>query len=1229
MKSISKYFAFAAAMTALASCSDDLGLGSNGLQNKAVVTLQTCEEGDAFTRMAAKEKGGDVYGGEKSIVWATGDKIRVFTLDKLSQDIYQLASGAGKTEGVFVRTQETGLIGDKYAITEADMVYGISAAEIDGEILPRLTLTLPHEFTPGKNEDGNQKFPVPYWGAAEVSEGAEEATVSASLSGMTAYLRINIGELPAGTKSIVLTTHGGGIFKPEEGFILAPFGKNVDDTKAGWYNTFVAGGDPANLPEGHEWIMGGYSEALTGTLNTILQPGCELAIDERLVHSDEMIINLPNVKNQIIYVPIVCGDYRNLHVIAASKVSENYRYCYAGTELKVFQDATFIRNKMYYLNLSVAELGDACIGEVNKAIATLNKTKGMTTIINVDKLYYGANTVHNANNGHKGYTDDQIEFAGEGNVILNIKEVGANQDLGEAENDPLMIVDVLELLGATEVPKDAKGNNRYLEVNLPDKINNAYGYYDITTPLSDLYLGTIDGVQAANLKINVNGSNTMFKQYEDMSIIARNATMQHEEYAAVNIKNGFDWIVISEDTKGDAYVYTDGLQAEEETEINTLQVSSKGQQGFRFDDALIADLWFDVANATGDRQVFTTGSTAIKKISNGPQRQAFDASNPTGANTPSRVHMYALWTGKALTEYAILNGYDVKEVWTAAQLSSIGEGIYPATFEEDLANVYAPGKDQADVLADLQALLGAGTLPQVSEYWIPTQLVRLVWLGDDIYPWMGARVRAQNFKLHGEKVELKNMNFLAKWPNGYDMITDDPHWCCTSCWTPDVTEKYLNLSNFVGLMRFIVNTSTVLVEDIDLNDVELSTPLKALQEQGKIDVNFMGSITGAVASKKTTFQNNHVGEVKIATFGDFVGGMVGAFINFGTATTDSLIIFNNDIEGHAQNVDGGIVGGNQVGGLAGYIYASGGLAQLNNNTVRLDYAILAAEDNAGGLVGALAHKDYNVEATDNKVLMGLPNNIAAIYAGNQYAGGLFGRVGLNDYTKYLQIKSADVYVSGTIRAENGYVGGEVGQMYSGNTYVGVRSLAGLDLVKRDYITNIDVNTLAGKYAVGGLVGNNTQSQKCPMFVITGFAPSEKYECTINITIDTFKNTKTVDDFAQDENEYFGTMSNVLGLMHADLTIVEDNLNVVDHLQSEMKEDVLYKYHWDNTHTVADIQNQKYWGDGNGYVGWRAVGDYKLNGQKLPGEVIDPYDIKCFNVFKTPARYGEKSKNAVE
>ena len=179
-----------------------------------------------------------------------------------------------------------------------------------------------------------------------------------------------------------------------------------------------------------------------------------------------------------------------------------------------------------------------------------------------------------------------------------------------------------------------------------------------------------------------------------------------------------------------------------------------------------------------------------------------------------------------------------------------------------------------------------------------------------------------------------------------------------------------------------------------------------------------------------------------------------------------------------------------------------------------------------------------------------------------------------------------------------------------------------------------VGTLAGKYAVGGIIGNNARSMKSPLNVILGESNNADPDTEINyvtaasIAITAYENTKKEADFAVEEVQYFGTMSNILGYMQDDLTITgEQYLDVVDNLQSEMKEKVLYKKHRDQDHNDIDINKQPYWGDTNGYVGWRATGTYMIDGKQSLGEQLQSANkAPSHNMFKDKdTRYSETSK----
>jgi hypothetical protein len=991
MKLISKFLTVAALTTALASCTDDLGSAySGGSDGDMRVTLEQFD--DQMTRLAAKDS--KLPYGLQSLVFSENELVRVFTLDKLSQDIYKIKSGAGTNDGVFTRTQATGLTGQKYAITEAQMVYGISAAE-DGDVIkPRLTLTLPREWTPGSetiNGTDFQKFPIPNWGAAEVTGEGDDANIKASLKHLTAYLRIQVNELPENTKAIVLTTHGTGQYNmsTQDGFLLAKHGAAITDTKDWWY---AKDGD---VYKNAEWIEGGYSEALTGTLNCFLESDNEkakevvLKIDERLVNHDEMIINLEGNKNQIVYVPIVCGFYKNLHVIAASAISKNYRYCYAGTELKVFQDQTFLRGKPYFLNMNLVDLGETNIANLNKAIKEKNTVQGMTTIINVDLKKTGKTIP-------VGYNDDRIFVQGPGSLVLNINSIASDySDQFSSKEKALEISDKSATKGdfneksldaPLELDHKTLGQiHRSVIVNFPSKWGDAtadldaFSYVDLATYTA--ILGTSDREKAAKLSVDVLGPTTQFNETIELQfnngekVHFNKEALDNESQYAIRVKEGFKNVNILRGNLGDLLVHTDGLQAIGETEVDSLDIQDQENINIRLQDALIGAFKFSKTTSTKTRNVFTLGSTAIKKVYNSTT-DAVDAAgnlfkkadiekNGTDfagddTNTPYQVVFRAYWTGAALSEYAIEAGYDVETVYTAAQLASVGEGLVTSTNSN-----HGIGENKVE--------------PKIQSYYIPKALVRGMWLGDNIYPWIGAQATVKHFAFDGEKVELKNMTFLEEW-DGASTYIDDPHWCCTSCWKPDITGSKIKIGDNIGLFRSVINSDSVLITRINLNDVLLK------DETNKH--NNVGAVVGKIDAKMTYLLDNIISEDKISMNGDSIGGMAGYI-----KSSEKLIVKDNRVLGSTNN--SGYVKSKleYVGGAIGYAGGPGCLTDtvaITDNIVRFTnptVSTISGLRDVAGFVGNLTAR-CPITVLDNAITV--TGNIEA--TGKFTAGGFAGHI---------------------------------------------------------------------------------------------------------------------------------------------------------------------------------------------------------------------------------------------
>ena len=1174
MKGIFKFMTVALAAGMVASCSDDLGLESAKYSaSKGDMTVSILAPQDLTTRMAVYDNGGVAKNGigidGKKFAWKTGEKVNVFSLNQTAQDIYECKAG-GSTTSDFTQVVNANLTGAKFAVSESEMIYGISAAtkdqfgepltDINGDEwnqpLPLLTLTIPSgrdaktfavkdawkpgQATPGV--EGGKNFPVPLWGPATVTgtpdaSGVYEegSTMTATVQGLTAYMRVNLGSLPEDTKYIVLTTHGGGVFQPEAGFILAPntrVAKNATqaflDARDTWYK---AGSDDPQDED--EWITGGASEALSGTLNAVLDPtkagrGVDkkywpvLSPDVRLVPNDELIVDIQGLTQKIFYIPVVCNTYKNLHVIAATGISNKYRYCYAGTELKVFRDQEFEVNKMYYLDMSLVKLPKACIDDVNAAIKNNCGVAGMTTIIDVDTLYYGEHAQNGTQIQHTSGAwrptasrlEWQINVDVPGNVVLNIAAIGKNSEddligsqkkIDGLNKRPLVITDVPDNTRRNLAAEYASGNavddngfRRTVEINVPSDWYLAsqepqYAFMQVVTVNRDVTLGTIDAVKANKVSIDVVGSNTKLDNTYTMSgtvsqggKAAQNMKVIDPTVSAITIRDGFKNVnVLRKHEAGDVFVYTD--YAEWETEIDSLDIQMNGTIGLRFDDALINSLQFTEL-PQGDRSVYTTGSAAIANVYSGKDKPFSTVrNNPNedyiNTNAPGNVTMYSYWTGQALSPRAInpeaagydrileeRPSYDQTNVFTVAQLASVGEGIYLPNNESN------------------HETLTQDVLPLVNTYYIPKAFFGHMWLGASRYPWIGARARIDGFFLDGQNSELKNMNMFEKWnDNGVNKI-DDPHWCCTSCWRPDSWgNDDLEIKKDFGLVRFVENSDEVTFQYINLNDIQL-VPVE-------VEIPNVGGIVGRISTQKATLLHNRVGETKIAVAEDNIGGLAGLVeLGWEAATEDisyqgkyvdgdatvevvveevgNLEVIDNVVSG-TKNESGFINGANYVGGLIGQA-TKAATASILENYVSLDnknakkYVVIsydgdaaetydvtiegsinASGDYAAGIVGYIDATD-NIGANDNHVTLG-----QNVYAGGDFAAGIAGEA-ISDQT--LQANGNEVTVKGNIQAVGDYAAGMVGHSYTkGDTeYI-------------DNKVNVENNIRCDEFA-GGLIG---------------------------------------------------------------------------------------------------------------------------------------------------------------
>jgi hypothetical protein len=394
--------------------------------------------------------------------------------------------------------------------------------------------------------------------------------------------------------------------------------------------------------------------------------------------------------------------------------------------------------------------------------------------------------------------------------------------------------------------------------------------------------------------------------------------------------------------------------------------------------------------------------------------------------------------------------------------------------------------------------------------------------------------------------------------------------------------------------------------------------------------------------------------------GDNVGGLIGKVNKVTTLTIDHNTV------GNSQYNTGYVKGNNNVAGLVGYVKeGQNGTLVIKDTDVDLAKDIEAAAANAAGLVGnaivkASTLEDATVAAKNIKAgknnaagliakLIGENSKSYAvkvdvkemIEAGDQFAAGL---VAYEGATTRFDVIGSDIK-AGTIKAENGYVGGEVAYAPKGTVSFGTTNdntnifVWATERQGKKLLNKVEVGTLAGAYNVGGFVGNNANNAN----VYLGGYGDEKDRGNStdgnSVIITKFVNTKTnLGDYfkttgSEANSHLAGTMSNIVGKLDGKLYINESVLTVVDNLDGTMKKAVGYTHHNDQGATPSQ-SIRKFWGDSNGYVGFGKSGNYFIDNDindmgNVRNAVVGDQALNTngFNLYKSDADYNTKSKNA--
>lgn len=1106
MKKISKFMTAALAVVALASCSDELNLEKAAVEARqnADLVARLATDNDSPTRIGiANEVTDNGRLVDFDLFWSEGDQVRVFTLESQTYNTYKLdPATSGTVEGAFKKVGDfkTALNGKLYAISEGQSVYSISpdpAGNEDGD--PLLTMTIPASYDLDETYfdlTGINKFPAPYWGEATIADAATVETegydkqIQADLKGLTAFLRIDATSLPIGTKAIVLTTHGAqshpdpwgrnleGFQLVSEAEMLSRWGKTPEQTtRDNWFDWYKSGQD---------FITGGQSEPLSGTLNAILKEGAALQYSDLLVSRDTIRINLENIpeisntghidittheyiteeKNtdKVIYVPIVAGLYKDLHVIAVTGDSP-FSYQWVGEEIQRYTDEVFKVNTIKQLIMKVNVDVSNCYTwhQLSDKIFKESK-KNPGRILNID---IPAAVVANGSGNFKNYLwvdNNQVH----NDLILNWPASDASAGPGLDCNLTIVEADaqvdddnvIHWIVPDDESVSAPDAAERYITLNLDQ--DACASIYEFITPTSIVTVGTNEGLnnQAANVIVTAADHNdmvpnstindpTIYPGVSGNDLVESGApALMNRKNATVFIKNGIGSLDITNRSTGSVYVYSGGYQ---QTEIyNYLAIRTTAPIMTRLSDAMVYNIWA-VNSENNKRYVFTTGSSAIGLVktlasaSSTPSVAApYDEASPLTAGnlglpedlTPKNFHVVAYWTGAALQDDpsigkagGLIKTYDKALVYTAAQLASAGEET-------------------------------------TKDYAIPAGVVTEMWLGGSYFPWIGAEVDVDGFKFDGMRVSLQNMQLDIE-----DKTFTDPHHCCTSC---GETRK-ISVDKNLGLFRSIINTDKVELDSINLNDVFIET---------EEPINNIGSIAGLIASPDVKMTKNQVGEVKIDVNGSFIGGMVGQLAGkevtlgpsgiTGTMTPAKLKMDENQVTSKDDDKDTGWIISDKdfVGGQIGFAYVS--TANVNNSLVSLKDQITAGSktyqyrnnvgaalapyvpavekiDNsaAGGIVGAM----YATESADFEEPV--VEVINQIFGDEAFVGGIGGTISSPNGT--VKINKGKVTTKLIESADNGYVGGAVGLL----------SDKGSTIIKNE--VNVD-EILADDNFVGGVAG---------------------------------------------------------------------------------------------------------------------------------------------------------------
>ena len=824
MKGLIKMFTAAAAVTLMASCSDDLSLSNSAAFDANADLTATLDQGD--TRMGVLE--------DKSVVWFEGDQINVYSPDALKFDTYDLYAGAGTTSGSFkingtkkLPAGATNLV----AVSSSKYLKGVHA---DSDNKMNLIAIIPANFTQNEllNDEMKAYWPLatPFWDNGISFSGDQ---LNANMKSLTALLKINIKDLPEGTKAIVLNSH---------------------------YEYWLNG----------DKMYGGRNEPLSGTLTTVLEDGAALHVDLDYHFADTLRVDIEELdkdQDKTIFVPIVAGNYTKLSVIA---VSGDYQdsYDWEGEVLKVFEDQDFVTTGRYDIAQTASYEFPGTTGypantaALSKFIAEkiLNDGQHTIKITVTDPISAATNPLTGAAEPlyiMKNTKEDDPTLKQTSVDIVFEQPSAGDFDIVEAYANYNPSMSGWRTLSTSAAWMDApvapyvygiKSLNKQRTATFTFADGEAM-QHSIILPSSNLVIKE-DGIATGGMFL-LGADTRQVSGYTDTEGFTRDASTYDTNYlagkwntprnyrnAGIVIRGSWGGIHIHPNMFGHVYAFGDAI----DDEIQTLTFDGKmnsavgasayatnqtafmhgidSQIDLRVTDMLINNIHYLDLGDNAHSNIFTTGNSAIKSITEG---------NWSHTN---KVSLHASWTMQKLSQFALQQGYDQSEIFTAAQLSSMG----------------------------LEYIV-LGTETSNWKYWM-SAYVRSVWLGGTYFPWIGADVTdgwgddygSADFEFDGKNCNFRNMYLEVLEPRyNLDCICD---------------YKRIPLDEGLGLIRRISTTGGIKIQNVDLTD--------ALLDCHRYYIPNVGSICGrATADKDIQLYNNEADCIRINAQGRNVGGAFG------------------------------------------------------------------------------------------------------------------------------------------------------------------------------------------------------------------------------------------------------------------------------------------------------------------------------------------------------------------